>query len=101
MTDARKLYIHQVGDYEVRCPYAESAAATELWEAFLPAVRMVVNRAGKLAGQPVLDAGLPEIRGVGVPFRGELLTAYGEGYAVTFLDPTNLERIAAKVSKEA
>jgi hypothetical protein len=99
--DAKKLYIHHVGDFEVRCPFAEPDAATELWDTFLPAAKMLLHKLDKAAGQTALVAGLPEIRGVGVPFRGELLTAYGEGFAVTFLDSTNLSRIAAKISERA
>jgi hypothetical protein len=99
--ETRKLYIHQVGDFEVRCPFPENADAAALWENFLPAAKTILHKLDKQAGKTALVAGLPEIRGVGVPFRGELLTAYGEGFAVTFLDSTNLARIAAKIAEKS
>lgn len=93
----RKIATHQLGDYEINCPFEDPEEAKALWEAFLPSVKQIINKADKDLGKTAVQAGLPEIRGVGVQFRDEVLTAFGEGFSVTFLDKENLAEAAARL----
>ena len=95
--DDRKLSVHEVGDYEMRCPFADRETAERLWNAFAPTVQMILRKMDQEVGKTVIQSGLPEIRGVGISFDGELLTAFGEGYSVTFLDAAGLKRIAERL----
>ena len=91
---SRKMYVHRVGKFEVRCPFESPDEAAKLFEAFNESAQIAIHKMDKKLGKSELQVGLPEIRGVGVEFNGEMMTTFGEGFSVTFLDREMLQKIA-------
>lgn len=92
-----KLFEHQIGRHQIRCPYEEPETVENLFRQFVPNVLFHVF---KIKNFDPKTSDLPTINGIGFKFGETILTVYADGTQLLFLDKEGVEELARKVPVE-